>query len=195
MKKEWIKRGLILLAALALITFCLLFADTKGIPSASILGAYISAAVVFLLLFKFPLQFYIQFQIFQLLAMLLGSLLQFYTRYPFYDKVVHFLSGIILANIGFYLFCQLLKRAKNAPLEGITILFSGIFSTACAALWEIYEFTADHLLHTDMQGSNLDTMGDIIAGTLGGLLYIVVYLLITKLLLKRKHGSAEKHSG
>jgi hypothetical protein len=52
---------------------------------------------------------------------------------------------------------------------GLSIVFCFLFSTAAASVWEIYEYVGDVLFSLDSQGGSLvDTMEDIITGTIGG---------------------------
>lgn len=53
-----------------------------------------------------------------------------------------------------------------------------LFSFSCAGLWEIYQFAVDQLGHEDVQGNNLNTMGDTVSGFFGGLSYAIVYATI-----------------
>ena len=57
---------------------------------------------------------------------------------------------------------------RDGPFSG---RICAITSFAAAGFWEIYEFTMDQLAGTNMQGNNLNTMGDIVSGFLGGLVY------------------------
>jgi uncharacterized membrane protein YjdF len=64
--------------------------------------------------------------------------------------------------------------AKRKGLGGlpsnIIIWFAFLFAVAMAGMWEIYEFTVDHLFELHSQnGSLTDTMMDMICGTLGAL--------------------------
>lgn len=59
--------------------------------------------------------------------------------------------------------------------RSFVLLFLFSVSVLGGVFWEIYEFSADHLLGTTTQGGgNVDTMGDLIADSLGGLLVAIV---------------------
>lgn len=106
--------------------------------------------------------------IFVFFSMFLGKLCQFYSLVPHWDKYLHLASGILLVPAGYALYMRLGGGTQHT---GLALLFCLFFAIACAGLWEIYEFTVDSLLHLHSQnGSLTDTMGDIIMGTLGGLL-------------------------
>ncbi|MBR3217636.1 MAG: hypothetical protein IKF69_14680, partial [Exiguobacterium sp.] len=65
-----------------------------------------------------------------------------------------------------------------------------VFAMAGAALWEMYEFTSDVVLNTTMQGNgNDDTMVDIIAGSLGGIL--AAFFVVT--LHQREKSKQKRH--
>ena len=58
----------------------------------------------------------------------------------------------------------------------LVVLFAGMFAFFGAGFWEIVEFLTDCVVHMDVQHGNTDTMGDIVAGYLGGVLYQVQLL-------------------
>ncbi len=120
-------------------------------------------AVVFPLL-RFSILFFI------LLTMILAKEFDFYGIIPNLDKIEHLLSGVILTFVGLVIHRALDGRAEASnPSKSIIILFSVIFAIAMAGLWEIYEFSTDQIFGFNSQnGSLVDTMGDIICGTIGG---------------------------
>ena len=153
-----------------------------------IIGSYVAFAAVSILLWRFPLSVQISFLTFVLLASSLGSVLCLYAKLNFFDKIVHYLSGIVLAFAGFYIAKILLNKreiADNGDFFKNTIAF--LFSCSCAAFWEIYEFTVDNLLGMESQGNNQNTMGDIIAGVLGAVTYLIVYVVVRRIKFKNKH--------
>jgi uncharacterized membrane protein YjdF len=146
-----------------------------------IIGSYVAFAAVSILLWRFPLSVQISFLTFVLLASSLGSVLEFYAVFNYFDKFVHYLSGIVLAFAGFYIAKILLNKreiADNGDFLKNTIAF--LFSCSCAAFWEIYEFTVDNLLGMESQGNNQNTMGDIVAGVLGAVTYLALYIVINR---------------
>jgi hypothetical protein len=80
------------------------------------------------------------------LSVFLGSGYRFYDHFAWWDKVVHFLSGIFFFGFGVVLAQKLL----NTGLFG-TLLFGFALSLALHELWEIIEFLLDSLFHTDHQ--------------------------------------------
>lgn len=156
-----------------LITICVIIARTTGIdpPVINIIGAYASSVLIAVVLYKAPRHFFVLALCFDLLAAAFGSVLDFYRSIDGYDRVVHYLSGLLAAEGGRLIMQYILKRYYEKRLLLVQILFALFFSCACAAIWEIYEFSADQLIHTNMQGNNLNTMGDIVSGALGALTY------------------------
>lgn len=77
----------------------------------------------------------------------------------------------------------MIKMAKRKGLcslpSNIIIWFAFLFTVAMAGMWEIYEFTVDHLFGLHSQnGSLTDTMMDMICGTLGAV--VVAFYLHNK---------------
>ena len=113
--------------------------------------------------------------------MYLGSILDFYLIIPFYDKILHLLSGLIIGLIGYILFLHMVNGTdKNNYRKYMPIVFSIIFAIASAAVWEIWEFSTDKLFGFTSQNNSLDdTMWDIICGSLMGIIAnIPLYLYI-----------------
>lgn len=100
----------------------------------------------------------------------LGSIVGLYGN-GWWDTFLHLLSGIFLAFLGFDFFSRLDDDIRTEIPKRFLFVYIVVFSMAGAALWEMYEFTSDVVLNTTMQGNgNDDTMIDIIAGSLGGIL-------------------------
>ena len=104
--------------------------------------------------------------LFVFFSMFLGKLCRFYELVPHWDKYLHLASGMLLAPVGYALYCTCGgERNKTA----MALVFCLAFAMACAGGWEIYEFTVDRLLGLHAQNDSLtDTMWDIILGTAGG---------------------------
>lgn len=100
-----------------------------------------------------------------------GSILKLYDKIPKYDRFVHFVSGILLAYIGLFMAKWLFKRLNIRLDTGMLILIAGVFSFACAGFWEIIEYITYLVTLQEVQHGNIDTMGDIVCGFLGGLVF------------------------
>lgn len=146
--------------------------------SMKITGAFASVAVISLAAWKFPKRFYILAMVFHFFSASLGSVINLYKYIGIYDKLVHYLSGIILAEAGMIIINYVFEKRRLKSDNIVKLLFSFFFSAACAGFWEIYEFTADKILNANMQGGNSNTMGDIISGVLGALTYSVVIYVV-----------------
>lgn len=122
--------------------------------------------------------FYVIFVIF---AQLLGSVFMFYQRYPLYDKLLHFSSGILTSTFA-------LVFLKNNKATGISLLskiaFVILFSVAIAGLWEMFEFLSDKVLNGDTQHALTtgvdDTMYDIISAFIGSITFSIFYFVYKK---------------
>jgi hypothetical protein len=89
-----------------------------------------------------------------------GDALGLYERFPNYDSVVHFLVPSTMAPIVYIL----LARAEVLPrLRG--------------ALWEIFEWTSDHLFGSSLVRGESDTVGDLVADGCGAAAGGVLLLL------------------
>lgn len=182
MKKEARIRLLISLGVLIVTTICFVITQVFDLKTTAVkvIGSYASIPIVTLVLWKFPLRFYAFGLGFDIFATSLGSVLNLYHYIGYFDRFVHFLSGILLAEGGMLIIRWLYKK-RNAPTdEFLQLAFAFTFSCSCAAFWEIYEFSADTFIKTSMQGVNSNTMGDIVSGVLGGLVYSAIYLIVLK---------------
>ncbi|MGN1481960.1 hypothetical protein [Porcipelethomonas sp.] len=148
--------------------------------SVKIIGALASVAVVTAVTWKFPRRFYLLAMVFDIFAAAMGSVINLYHYIGFYDRFVHYLSGILLAEGGMLIISFILEKRKIEKDHIIMLLFSFFFSSSCAGFWEIYEFTADNILNINMQGTNTNTMGDIVSGVLGAATYFIASILILK---------------
>ena len=107
----------------------------------------------------------------------------FYSLIPWGDLFLHFLSGIILGFFSLTILKALAKDTIFKQLSPIFIfLFTFLFSVSIAALWEFWEFAGDQLFGFDSQlYSLIDTMTDMIIGSLGGLIVSIMNFLYVKL--------------
>ena len=91
--------------------------------------------------------------IFIFCAEILGELGSYYTRVPMWDTVLHTVNGFLCAAVGFSL-VDLINRNERFKFQ-LSPLFLAIvafcFSMTIGVLWEMFEFSADMLLKTDMQ--------------------------------------------
>lgn len=144
----------------------------------------VSAVLIFLLmlvptLLKEQYRIYLPFELdlaivtFIFFSLFLGSLQNYYERFPFWDGVLHFQSGLLLGVVGFVL-VYLMNVKKNAKFNlrpGFVALFTVCFALSLSVVWEVYEFAMDSLFGYTMQESGLpDTMGDLIVNGVGAII-------------------------
>lgn len=134
---------------------------------------------------ELPTVLYVMYIIFLYAAIFLGEVRSFYYKIPYWDVILHAFSSMMTGMLGFML-VALLNRSEQAKLSlspFFVAMFAFCFSLSIGALWEIYEFLADGILHTNMQkfitaeGITLpghdalkDTMSDFIIDGFGALI-------------------------
>ena len=115
-------------------------------------------------------------------AIYLGEVRRFYYTVPNWDSILHVFSAAALGSIGFSI-VNILNKSESVTFSLSPVfvaLFAFCFALSLGALWEIYEFSMDGILHTNMQkyalesGEKLlgqaalsDTMKDIIVDAIG----------------------------
>lgn len=136
-------------------------------------------------------------------AIYLGEVRSFYYNVPYWDAILHAFSGMMLGALGFSFVCRL--NSEDAIQMNLSPLFICCFSLCFAVtlgvIWEIYEFTADNILGTNMQKYALesgealigqaaltDTMKDLIVDVIGALAMSVIGYIS----LKHEKGWVEK---
>jgi hypothetical protein len=153
----------------------LLFNGTGRITTT--LTAFISfiAAVLFSWLFKIKglNENYLIFVNLGLLLNVFGELIAYYSGILFYDKILHFLIGLLITLIVYDYY------KKNSNLKGDAVFFT---TMGLLGLWEIYEYVLDTYFGFTLQGiirSNsfvqtglADTIMDMIWGAIGSLGYL-----------------------
>jgi len=113
--------------------------------------------------------------------MYVGNILNIYTVISFYDKILHLVSGVVIGLIGFIIFVYFNKENIQNIKVCFAIVFIMSFSIALAGVWEIWEFTTDLLFGFNSQNNSLvDTMLDIICGTIGGIISLIPPILYLK---------------
>ena len=144
--------------------------------------ATISALYIIQKIFKIKINEGINliYVIFIFMAHFLGVICELYNYIYWFDKFVHFLSGIVTAFAAIYLLIKF-KKNKNMLFD---ILFIISLTLAVASFWEIFEYLASFYLKVDPQkvvstGIN-DTMGDIIVAFLGSILVSISYYFENK---------------
>lgn len=133
--------------------------------------------------FVIPHEFQLLTIAFIFASLFLGEVHGYYTKYWWWDIVLHTSSGFLLGMIGFLL-VYVLNETEQIQLNmrpGFIAFFAFLFALGIGALWEIIEFSMDSLFNTDMQKAMLgdtsgltDTMWDLIVDALGALVISVL---------------------
>ena len=106
-----------------------------------------------------PFSFNVAVTVFAFLAIDLASVLDFYGLIPYFDKFIHTVFGIIGA-FGIFILLLYGNGEKLKPWCFFTVILLSVLGIA--ALWEIYEYFANMITHTDMQRwlPDFNTVGD-----------------------------------
>lgn len=161
---------------------------------ASVAGAgVVSGLIPFILEKTFKTEFdakmKVAYILFLFASQYLGSIVGLYSN-GWWDTFLHVLSGVFLAFLGFDFLSRLDEDIRLEMPKRFVFVYIVVFAMAGAALWEMYEFTSDVVLNTTMQGNgNDDTMVDIIAGSLGGIL--AAFFVVT--LHQREKSKQKRH--
>ncbi len=133
---------------------------------------------------EFSLPLVLAYELFIIVSMVLGIDLNWYSEVlvvangdSYYDKIVHFSSGVLVAAVAQELFALHTRQIGHyKPAKW----FQALFLIGCVALvtvgWECYEFLYDQLFGGHMQelvkAGISDTMWDMIASMAGGIICI-----------------------
>lgn len=147
----------------------------------------------------------IMYAVFLYCAIYLGEVRNFYYNVPHWDTILHTFSGAALGALGFSV-VSLLNKSESIAFSlspAFVAIFAFCFAVSLGVIWEIYEFSMDYFLHTNMQKYSLesgelligqaaltDTMKDLIvdaAGALGMSLVGYTSLKYNKGWLERLH--------
>ena len=154
-------------------------------------GRYLGAATVIgiILLTLFPLLLGRRFRVFippefEVLAVVfiyaslfLGEVQGYYTRFWWWDAVLHTGSGFLLGILGFLLVHAMneYEQAEVHMKPSFVALFAFMFAMGMGGIWEIFEFGMDQIFGMNMQKSGLiDTMWDLIVDCIGALVISVM---------------------
>lgn len=136
-----------------------------------------------------PNNMFFVYAIFLYCAIFLGEVTNFYYVIPHWDTMLHTFSGFMLGALGFSLISFFNKTDKiPVSLSPVFVaIFTFCFAVTIGAVWEIYEFSMDLMLSTNMQkfalesgealiGSSalIDTMKDLIVDSAGALVMSIV---------------------
>ncbi len=133
---------------------------------------------------KIPNSVFLLFNIYFIIAGLLGSALNGYNTFAWLDIVVHFVMGYLVAAIGLFILC---RSKQNTKMHYILVAFFCLcFSLFVEGIWEICEWTVDNIAGQTAQGFPVeglsaplvtDTMEDICCNLGGAMLFFFHYLI------------------
>ena len=186
----------LILVLISLFIFAVLKADWLWSFFAIIMISIAFAPTIIRLYLKINLPFL--FDVFICLALIFhmgNGLLDFNNILPIYNKFTHFFSACVVAFIFLILIFVFNEYYRGIADNTFKILFDVVVITmAFGVVWEYMEWTSDFFFNLNTQPSLDDTMGDLFADTLGGLLIAFVgYFLIKREILRRFSKDFKKH--
>ena len=126
---------------------------------------------------KLPASFQFTFVSFVFFSMFSGEVLRFYANVWGWDAGIHFLSGILIGLAVILWLRRLLASKLHVRMPGwMQFLFVLSVSVSVAVVWEIVEFASDQWFGTKSQDSLVDTMFDLILGSIGTLVLLSAYI-------------------
>ncbi|MEK7185708.1 MAG: hypothetical protein AAB726_03730 [Patescibacteria group bacterium] len=116
----------------------------------------------------FPIGFEFVTALFTYATLFLGEAHGFYTKFWWWDLLLHGGSAIAFGFIGFLILYSLYRASRFQAPPSLIVFFAFSASIAIGALWEIFEFAMDSFFGLNMQKSGLkDTMWDLIIAAVG----------------------------
>lgn len=124
--------------------------------------------------FYIPVGFEFIIVLFVYATLFLGEIHGFYTRFWWWDVVLHAGSGLAFGFLGFLILYSLYRNGRFQAPPSLIAFLSSTVALAIGALWEIVEFAIDNIFGTNMQKSGLrDTMWDLIVNLAGALVIAI----------------------
>jgi len=156
------------------------FAVQPWLTALLALSLWVPAAVELILRSPLPRALQLHYIIFIIAGPFAGSALNVYVAIADWDTLIHFDSGVMLAWLGMLAVRRVEERTRQAVPMWFALVVIQVTAMAFAAAWEMCEFASDVLIGTVSQSGLDDTMLDITAGTLGGLLAITLLILLKR---------------
>ena len=155
-----------------------------------------------------PLGLEIGFTVFCFCALILGDVADFYGLFPWWDLLLHGLSGILLVIAAYCILNAVCKKASPdgsaKPSSTFTFVWIICFVLAIGALWEMMEYVTDGMLGLNsqqflesggtfdetvpLQGRKAlsDTMEDMLMNLAGAGLSAIMIMLLQFLSFRRR---------
>lgn len=113
---------------------------------------------------KIPRMIQLVYVVFAFCGIVLGDVINFFDRFKYWDAILHFISGVLLASLGFILI-NTLNKADSVSLR-ISPIYVAIsvfcFAVTGGVIWEIVEYCFDDLFGTNMQTYLDSTTGSLV---------------------------------
>jgi hypothetical protein len=173
----------VLQLAIAVLVIILLL---KGVWISAFAGAMIFALTFVPAFFErqlsvhLPIEFTLLTTVFLYASFALGEVRDFYTRFWWWDLMLHSLSSLTIGIMGFlaiYVF-HMTRRVQMAPIYIASMTFC--LTVTMGTLWELFEFSLDWFFQFTMQKSGLiDTMTDLMVDVIGAFIAAILgYLYV-----------------
>lgn len=102
---------------------------------------------------ELPTALEITILVFIFAAEILGEIQSYYIKFPFWDTVLHTITGFLMAAIGFAL-VDILNRSKKFSIQLSPVFLAIVafcFSMTIGVIWEFFEYGMDQFFGLDMQ--------------------------------------------
>jgi uncharacterized membrane protein YjdF len=99
----------------------------------------------------------------------LGTAAHMYDRFVSYDKITHFMGGVMLTAAAADIIFALQRRRKVVSPTAKVLVLAICISVSLGACWEIYEFLGDRVFNTGRHAGALDTWYDLTSDTVGSI--------------------------
>lgn len=135
----------------------------------------------------FPKMVRLYYWFFIWIAVFLGTGLRLIIIVPFWDKILHAVSPILLVAVGYAIIGYCLRDADFTKVSPWLFIIMGFaFAGLAGVFWEFWEFLCDSLGNMNLQRymteagqpyigreALMDTMGDLFTNTIGALILTV----------------------
>lgn len=92
----------------------------------------------------------IVFTTFLILTILIGTLMQVYDKIPWWDTMLHGVSGILLIISSLMVLAMMGDKNKNLKYSvGLVVSYAFFFAMAAGTIWELLEFTGDSFFRNE----------------------------------------------
>ena len=108
----------------------------------------------YLIRFRFPALFNLLLY-FLIAGGILGSCYDVYYTIPCFDEILHGISGLLFAAVGFTLMKRILGNDRSKKNFFLCLLVGALLSLTIANLWEMFEYASYALFGIDMQEDTL----------------------------------------